>query len=217
MGAASLVCLLSVMAAPAGAAKRHGSWASSSRASSSQASSAAHVPAGDAASVPFGWADFCTRPENDRDCKVASVAAADAVMDARAWSLARKVNVSVNVSIEPMSDLANYGVEDYWTYPDNGKGDCEDYALLKRRELMNLGFPREALLLTVVRDLEGEGHAVLLLKTTSGDFILDNKVNAIRRWSATGYHYVKRQSQENPNVWVSLHAADVPMVASMGR
>jgi predicted transglutaminase-like cysteine proteinase len=138
-------------------------------------------------------------------------------MDARAWALARRVNAAVNVSIEPASDLDNYGVAEYWAYPDNGKGDCEDYALLKRRELMNLGFPREALLMTVVRDLEGEGHAVLMLKTTAGDFILDNKVMPIRRWSETGYHFVKRQSQENPNVWVSLLAPDVPMVASTGR
>ena len=207
---ALLVCAVSAFAAPA-------ALAGGARHRFVTDAAALHVPAGEAASVPFGWADFCTRAENERDCKVQSVAAADAIMDARAWSLARRVNTSVNVSIEPVSDLANYGVEDYWTYPDNGKGDCEDYALLKRRELMNLGFPREALLMTVVRDLEGEGHAVLLLKATSGDFILDNKVNAIRRWSATGYRYVKRQSQENPNVWVSLHAPDVPMVASTGR
>jgi predicted transglutaminase-like cysteine proteinase len=178
---------------------------------------AVHVPAGEATSVPFGWADFCSRTENGGDCNVATMAAADAVMDARAWTIARRINVTVNMTIEPMSDMENYGVVDYWTYPNNGKGDCEDYALLKRRELVRAGFPREALLMTVVRDQEGEGHAVLMLKTTAGDFVLDNKVNEIRRWSQTRYHYVKRQSQENPNVWVSLHEPDVTVVASMGK
>jgi predicted transglutaminase-like cysteine proteinase len=176
-----------------------------------------HVIAGEATSVPFGWADFCSRTESDGDCNVATLAAADAVMDARAWGIARRINLTVNMTVEPVSDMENYGVVDYWTYPNNGKGDCEDYALQKRRELMKAGFPREALLMTVVRDQEGEGHAVLMLKTTSGDFVLDNKVNEIRRWTRTGYHFVKRQSQENPNVWVSLHEPDVTVVASTGK
>ena len=176
-----------------------------------------HVSAGDATSVPFGWAEFCARAENSADCNVVSLPAADAVMDERAWAIARRVNRAVNAAVEPVSDLINYGVEEYWSYPTNGKGDCEDYVLQKRRELMNLGFPREALLVTVVRDLVGEGHAVLMLKTTSGDFILDNKNNVIRRWTLTGYHYVKRQSQENPNVWVALHATEVTSVASTVR
>ena len=140
-----------------------------------------------------------------------------AVMDDRAWAIARRVNREVNAAIEPVSDQDNYGVAEYWAYPDNGKGDCEDYVLLKRRELMRLGFPREALLITVVRDQMGEGHAVLLLKSTVGDFVLDNKINMIRPWNATGYHFVKRQSQENPNVWVSLRAPDVTTVASTRR
>ena len=176
-----------------------------------------HVSAGEATSVPYGWAEFCGRPENASDCNVPALAAADAVMDERAWSIARRVNREVNAAVEPVSDQDNYGVAEYWSYPDNGKGDCEDYVLLKRRELMRQGFPREALLVTVVRDHVGEGHAVLMLKTTSGDFILDNKLNAVRPWSETGYHYVKRQSQDNPNVWVSLRAPDVTTVASTKR
>ncbi len=191
---------------PAGATDRADAYAS--------ADSLLHVSSGEATSVPFGWAELCARSENADDCNVASLAAADAVMDERAWAIARRVNRAVNAAIEPVSDLENYGVAEYWGYPDNGKGDCEDYVLLKRRQLIGLGFPREALLITVVRDLAGEGHAVLMLKTTSGDYILDNKVNSIRLWTQTGYHFVKRQAQENPNVWVSLRAPDVTTVAS---
>jgi predicted transglutaminase-like cysteine proteinase len=76
--------------------------------------------------------------------------------------------------------------------------------LLKRRMLMQAGWPREALLVTVVRDKKGEGHAVLTVKTNRGDYILDNQVEDILLWSDTSYRFVKRQSQSDPNVWVAL-------------
>ena len=69
---------------------------------------------------------------------------------------------------------------------------------------MQEGWPREALLMTVVRDQHGEGHAVLTVKTDRGELILDNQTNDILYWSDTGYRFVKRQSQSDPNVWVSL-------------
>ena len=76
-----------------------------------------------------------------------------------------KVNAWVNESIKPMTDLEHWGVVERWNYPDDGYGDCEDYVLLKRRMLMQAGWPREALLITVVRDKKGDGHAVLTVKT----------------------------------------------------
>src|SRR5664279_5762749 len=89
-------------------------------------------------------------------------------------------------------------------YPDDGKGDCEDYVLLKRRMLMQAGWPREALLITVVRDKKGDGHAVLTVKTNKGEFILDNQEAQVLAWNKTGYRFVKRQSQSDPNLWVAL-------------
>jgi predicted transglutaminase-like cysteine proteinase len=103
-----------------------------------------------------------------------------------------------------MTDLDHYGVVEKWAYPDDGYGDCEDYVLLKRRLLVDAGWPRQALLITVVRDLKGDGHAVLTVKTDRGEFILDNQQADILLWSDTSYRYVKRQSQSDPNVWVSL-------------
>jgi predicted transglutaminase-like cysteine proteinase len=70
--------------------------------------------------------------------------------------------------------------------------------------LIQSGWPREALLVTVVRDNEDEGHAVLTVITDKGDYVLDNKNEFIVLWSDTGYRFVKRQSQSDPNVWVSL-------------
>jgi predicted transglutaminase-like cysteine proteinase len=115
-----------------------------------------------------------------------------------------KVNNWVNDHIKPISDLEHWGVVDQWDYPSDGKGDCEDYVLLKRRMLMQAGWPREALLITVVRDNKGDGHAVLAVETDRGEFILDNQESEILPWNKTGYRYVKRQSQSDPNVWVML-------------
>ena len=76
--------------------------------------------------------------------------------------------------------------------------------LLKRKMLIQAGWPREALLITVVRDKRGDGHAILTVKTDRGEYILDNQNDQILLWSETGYRFVKRQSQTDPNVWVSL-------------
>ena len=107
------------------------------------------------------------------------------------------------------------GAEDYWAYPDSGKGDCEDYVLLKRRMLRQAGFPIQSLLITVVRDENDEGHAVLTVKTTHGEYVLDNKRDAILPWTQTGYRFVKRQSQTDVNVWVQIGPPSEAMVAAV--
>lgn len=114
------------------------------------------------------------------------------------------VNKWVNEAIKPLTDLEHWGVIERWSYPDDGYGDCEDYVLLKRRMLIQSGWPREALLVTVVRDKENKTHAVLTVTTDKGDYILDNQNDDILLWSETGYRFVKRQSQSDPSVWVSL-------------
>ena len=118
-----------------------------------------------------------------------------------------EVNLGVNRIIEPVTDLELYGVSDYWTLPRNGKGDCEDYALLKRHLLIQAGWPPSALLVTVVRDEKMEGHAVLTARTGKGDFILDNKTDEIRLWNRTPYRFVMRQSYLDPRAWVALDPA----------
>jgi predicted transglutaminase-like cysteine proteinase len=114
------------------------------------------------------------------------------------------VNRWVNQTIKPLTDLEHWGVVERWSYPDDGYGDCEDYVLLKRRMLIQAGWPREALLVTVVREEENKAHAVLTVTTDKGDYVLDNKNADILPWTETGYRFLKRQSQSNPNVWVLL-------------
>jgi predicted transglutaminase-like cysteine proteinase len=110
-----------------------------------------------------------------------------------------KVNSYVNWRIVEKSDLSTTGKADEWDLPRN-QGDCEDFAILKKSELIKLGWPASALLLTVVRS-GGEGHTVLTVRTSEGDLILDNKTAAIKDWSRTPYRYFARQSQSNGNAW----------------
>ena len=160
------------------------------------------VSLGAGARAPIGWIEFCV--EHVRECDVKPLEARDVVLTPNAWKDLIRINKWVNDQIKPMTDLEHWGVVERWSYPDDGFGDCEDYVLLKRRMLMQAGWPRQALLITVVRDHKGEGHAVLTVKSDKGEFILDNQENQVLLWSETGYRFVKRQSQTDPNIWISL-------------
>jgi predicted transglutaminase-like cysteine proteinase len=157
---------------------------------------------GDTTRAPIGWIEFCS--ENAGECRGNASQPRDIVMSQAAWRDLLKVNRWVNESVKPMTDMDHWGVIEKWSLPTDGYGDCEDYVLLKRKMLMDAGWPREALLITVVRDRKGEGHAVLTVKTDKGEYVLDNQNENVLAWTETGYRFVKRQSQSDPNVWVSL-------------
>jgi predicted transglutaminase-like cysteine proteinase len=160
------------------------------------------IAIGAAARAPIGWIEFCA--EHVKECDTKAVEARDVVLTAKTWKDLTRVNKWVNGSVKPITDLEHWGVVERWSYPDDGYGDCEDYVLLKRRMLMQAGWPRQALLVTVVRDKRGDGHAVLTVKTDKGEYVLDNQNEEILLWSETGYRFVKRQSQNDPNTWVAL-------------
>jgi predicted transglutaminase-like cysteine proteinase len=160
------------------------------------------IAVGNIARPPIGWTDFCV--QLPRECDGRPLEARDVVLSQKAWKDLERINKWVNDTIKPMTDMDHWGVIERWSYPDDGYGDCEDYVLLKRRMLMQAAWPRQALLITVVRDLKGEGHAVLTVKTDKGEYILDNQEEQILLWSETSYRFVKRQSQTDQNVWVSL-------------
>jgi len=154
--------------------------------------------------VPYGWVDFCARYRGE--CADDNRPAQPIALTSEAMHKIRRINAWVNDNIEPVSDAEHWGVVDQWDYPSDGKGDCEDYALLKRRMLMEEGFPRQALLMTVVKEANGDGHAVLTVKTDHGEFVLDNLTNTVKPWGKAPYRFVKRQSESNQNVWVSIGA-----------
>ena len=131
--------------------------------------------------------------------------AADVKLTAQKLSILKRVNQKANRSIKPISNFDHWGtMEDHWDYPVDGKGDCKIYALYKRKLLQEAGFPRQALLMTVVHDLDNEGHTILTVKTDKGDLVLDNLEPHILVWSETGYQYVKRQSELDSGAWVAI-------------
>lgn len=157
------------------------------------------------AQPPYGYVQFCERAPGE--CGTGTVQEARFQARPERMQELDRINRSVNKEIEPATDLEIYGQTEYWTIPTT-RGDCEDYALLKRKRLIALGWPASALLLTVVRDEKGEGHAVLTARTSKGDFILDNKVNDLKLWHKTGYEYVMRQSYVDPRIWMTLDPAE---------
>jgi len=151
---------------------------------------------------PVGYVAFCQ--EHQAECRASGAIVDREPLTAERRAELEQVNRFVNRTIKPVTDLELYGKVEYWTYPTQGKGDCEDYVLLKRRMLIERGWPESTLLITVVRDENGEGHAVLTARTDTGDLVLDNKRQQIVRWVDTPYTYVKQQTEGNPLVWASL-------------
>lgn len=170
---------------------------------------------GTATSAPAGYEQFCR--DTPSDCSYEAAEPKDVVLSKTTWRDLQAVNDRINRAVEPVTDQENYGKTEVWSYPRDKKGDCEDYVLLKRKLLIASGWPSSALLITVVRDKKGDGHAVLTVKTDRGEFILDNQESRVLPWQETGYRFVKRQSQTNPNVWVSLGESSTPAaVAAQG-
>lgn len=152
---------------------------------------------------PVGFVKFCAK--NPVDCKPrsATIFSSKFDMTPELWDKAFQINAFVNQNIRPVSDQELYGQTEFWTYPVDA-GDCEDYVLLKKRKLIEHGFASEALRITVVLDEKREGHAVLTLATSVGDFILDNRRDDIMRWNDVRYTFLKRQSDSDPLAWVAL-------------
>ncbi len=132
----------------------------------------------------------------------------------KAWGEMLSVNTRVNKAIRPDTDINIHGVEELWSYPRT-VGDCEDYVLLKRHMLMEAGFSAQDLLITVVLQPNGEGHAVLTVRSDYGDYILDNMRGDVRLWSETGYTFIKRQSSEHAGSWTKLGTGSASLVGAV--
>lgn len=161
---------------------------------------------------PIGHYDYCRR--NPSDCQPNSGSQAPLHLEETNWKTILKINFTVNTTIVPMTDMEQYGVDEYWAIAKTA-GDCEDYALLKRKLLHDAGVPYSDLLMTVVLQPNGEGHAVLTVRTDRGDFILDNMRNKVMLWSETEYKYLKRQATEDSARWVKLDDGRATAVGSL--
>jgi len=163
-----------------------------------------------ATTMPVGYYEYCLR--YSERCARGPEGKTIKLTKPR-WRDIVTVNAEVNREIAPLTDMEIFGVEERWDYP-TVVGDCEDYALMKRKRLNEMGYPLGALLLTVARDAKGGGHAVLTVVTDLGDFVLDNIEQKVLLWKDTEIYYLKRQSQADLNRWVSLINEDDLLISS---
>lgn len=185
----------------------HGATASSAN--------AAAMETGGITSQPIGHYEFCRRLPGECNSRTARLS--PITLTQATWSMISSVNVAVNTRVKPVSDMDAYGKQEYWAYPDNNVGDCEDFALEKRRQLMKRGLSSSVLLITVVRKPDGEGHAVLTVRTDKGDYVLDNLVAQVLPWEQTGYTFLKRQAEDYPGRWVSIKGGSTPPLVGAVR
>ena len=163
---------------------------------------------------PDGFIDFCARvPEQ---CPTRPGARTVLALDDKTSRLLADVNRSVNASIKPENDDVHYGRGEFWTIPTDGYGDCEDYALAKRKDLLDAGLPASALRLAVVYSVQTALHAVLTVSTEKGDLVLNNMTDEIVPWNATDFVWIMVQDPANPLQWDALQPA-YAVAQVMGR
>lgn len=142
---------------------------------------------------PSQYAAFCTA--NPGECDLRGATVIDWTPEAAA--LVKRINRAVNGEVRLLSDLECRGVEELWSYPSGGYGDCEDFALEKRRRLAAAGLPAGAMTMAIVHHrFEFFPHAVLLLETSEGTLMLDNLAEAIACWDARPYDYERREAPD---------------------
>jgi predicted transglutaminase-like cysteine proteinase len=151
--------------------------------------------------APFQHIRFCLRyPE---ECKSNSTNSERIVLNIETMDLLKRVNHDVNQSIVAKTKSYGSNLDDIWTLsPDTG--DCNDYAVTKRHELLENGLPSSALRLAVVMTPSGIGHLVLVVATTQGDIVLDNLARNILPWQITSYRWVRIQSDTDPRFWNAI-------------
>ena len=154
------------------------------------------------AAVPMGFVMFCI--ENKPLCLPDRRSMRDdspVKLNDKTLSQLKSVQREVNSAIRPMSDLRNKGREDHWSYAENGYGDCEDYSLIKQKLLLAQGWSKRSLLLTTAITEAGEHHVVLVARTNKGDYVLDNRSDAIVKWDKLPYQWLAQQSSQRPLKW----------------
>ncbi|MEF2553268.1 transglutaminase-like cysteine peptidase [Aurantimonas sp. A2-1-M11] len=177
---------------------------------------------GDTTSPPVGHRLFChSHPDECRPSggEAAARTVEPVTLTPELIGAIAQLNEEINRRVEAKSDRELYGVEERWTYPsDANQGDCEDYALLKRKLLNEReGIDLGNLLLTVVRKRDGEGHAILTLRTQRGEFVLDNLDRRVVAWRDAPYRFLKRQSVADPGRWNRVEDGNAVLVGSVAK
>jgi predicted transglutaminase-like cysteine proteinase len=151
------------------------------------------------AKAPPGFIAFCERAPGQ--CAAAPAVSTTLLLDARTWETLERVNAATNGAIVPRADIAHYGIEEYWTIPTDGYGDCDDYVLAKRSALIALGIPESALRIAIVFTPRFVRHTVLIVATDKGTYVLDNLRSDIVSWDKADYGWIKRQDPASRSGW----------------
>ena len=157
--------------------------------------------------APMAFTQFCLRYADQ--CKPQQIVfrGGPVRLTEERWDDLKMVNKGVNASMVPEPNTAGLAGEKWLVNPS--RGDCNDYAVSKRAELLKRGWPARALLLSEVVTAWGEGHLILVVRTSVGDLVLDNLTPQIRPWTRAPYRWVRMQTPKNPNFWASLASRSV--------
>jgi predicted transglutaminase-like cysteine proteinase len=151
--------------------------------------------------APMAYTQFCLRYEED--CRPRMTFRGGPVrLTTERWDDLKEVNATVNQDIAPERNELGLAGEKWLINPDSG--ECHDYAVTKRHELLDRGWPARALLLSEVITHSGEHHLVLVVRTKSGDLVLDNMTQQIRPWSRAPYRWVRIQQPTDTRLWATI-------------
>jgi predicted transglutaminase-like cysteine proteinase len=159
------------------------------------------IPVRQAMPAPHGFQDVCAR--YGWACARGSGIGMNAD---NMLAVAKSVNSHINRTTRQISDQKQFGAEDFWTLPTARGGDCEDFVLLKKKTLIGKGIPANRLLIATVLDRSRTPHAVLVLRTDRGDFVLDSVKSQVKRWQQTGYTFLRMQNPKAPSRWDAVLA-----------
>ena len=160
------------------------------------------MPIGSPAIPPAGFLGYCLK--NLQECRGVNQDISAVELSQDRWRELVAVQTKVNSQISPRENPQHA-----WEYASSGYGDCNTFALTKRHELIERGWPRQALLLTSATTERGEGHLVLVVHTTAGDLVLDNRVGPVVDWSALPYRWISMQSAASPARWLAVVAQPI--------
>lgn len=152
--------------------------------------------------APMKYTEFCLRYADECVVKPVRFRGGPVKMNDERWNQLLAVNTDVNEAILPQY---NYGglAGEIWLISPN-RGDCNDYAVTKRHQLIQMGWPARSLLLSEVVTTAGEHHLVVVVRTNEGDLVLDNLSTKVRRWNQTPYRWVRIQSPSHPKLWSTV-------------
>lgn len=165
-----------------------------------RASEGAFIPSVAVSPPPSGAAELCRQYS-----WACSSKRSVSLSSQQEMQIIKQINRRVNASTRSVTDQSQYKTRERWALPTSRGGDCEDFALLKKRDLINAGVDPNKLLIATVLDTSRTPHAVLVYRSASGDLVLDNLTNRIKTWSATRYLFLRMQDPKKPGRWVGVY------------